>query len=232
MRIVKYLNCTQQEIEEKKYNIFLWISLWNKYFSKENLEKYISWALKYSNWKIVILIADIIHSINYEVFDWYNKERALKIALRKWDEKVSEILDIISNLPLKQQNLVKIIRWEDLMNQKNYSDSIIVIKDFYENNINFRETIYSIIKEHLWDRVNRVKNISDFDKLAQYVLYELPFLLNWFEYEWLIFNLHPYPWLSSLDDLFFWIRNKNIFPELAEKLDIKNHVAEIEAYVY
>jgi len=46
MLIKTYLNCTEQEIQSKKFNIFVGISLGNKYFTKENIKKYILWALE------------------------------------------------------------------------------------------------------------------------------------------------------------------------------------------
>ncbi len=46
MMIKTYLNCTEQEIQSKKYNIFVGISLGNKYFTKETIKKYILWALE------------------------------------------------------------------------------------------------------------------------------------------------------------------------------------------
>ncbi len=51
------------------------------------------------------------------------------------------------------------------------------------------------------------------------------------EFEGKIYDLHPYPGLSCLDDLLMNLQNGKLFPKLAKMLDIKNKIAEVEAYV-
>ena len=67
MKIKKIFNTTKKEIESKKFNIFIGISLGNKWFTKENLQEYLNWALENTKEKVLILIADKIHIINYNV---------------------------------------------------------------------------------------------------------------------------------------------------------------------
>ncbi len=83
MEIKTYLNCTEQEIQSKKFNIFVGISLGNKYFTKDNIKKYVLWALENTKDDVLVLIADKNHAINYEVFNDYTFERGLQVALRK-----------------------------------------------------------------------------------------------------------------------------------------------------
>ena len=70
------------------------------------------------------------------------------------------------------------------------------------------------------------------DRLASYVLDELPILVNGFEFNNKIYNLHPYPGCPSLlDDLWIGLRNGHLFPRFSEKINIKNKVGQIEAYI-
>ncbi|MFA5127947.1 MAG: tRNA-dependent cyclodipeptide synthase [Patescibacteria group bacterium] len=230
MRIEKYFNCTQDEIDARQFNFFVGISLGNKYFSKENIEKYILWALDKTKDDVAILIADEIHAINYEVFDGYSAERAASVALRKGTEIEVMINEIKNSLPKEKRHLIKIAKWRDYKESQFYKDSISVIVEEFENDTEFHQYILDIIKENFKKRVDGFGR-DKLDRLAAYIIDELPFLLNGLGLEGKNYNLHPYPGSSLLDDLWMGLRQKTIFPELAEKLKIINKVAQIEAYV-
>lgn len=230
MRIATYINCSQEQIDSKKFNIFVWISLWNKYFSIENLEKYIKWALDNTKTDIVVLLADAIHAINYEVFNKYNKDRAARVVFKKSQELQLNIRDIINNLPLEQRNLVHIVTWDIYRDTDSYKTIFpLIIKEFQNNSI-FHSYIWDIVKNNLWDRINKLDQ-DGIEKLCYYVLDELPILINWLEVNNKIYNLHPYPWLSLLDELWTWIRDWILFPELASKLKFNENIAQVEWYV-
>ncbi len=112
MIIKSFLNCNEQDIKSKKFNIFIGISLGNKYFSTENTRKYILWALENTKDTILVLIADKIHALNYEIFNDYTRERALQVALRKGEEIERLIQKLVHSLPKDKQPLIKICRWE------------------------------------------------------------------------------------------------------------------------
>ena len=66
MIIKNYLGTTKEEVDSKKFNICIGVSLGNKRFTKENIKKYIIWALDKTKEDILILIPDRIHAINVE----------------------------------------------------------------------------------------------------------------------------------------------------------------------
>jgi len=45
MNIKKYIATNKKEVESKVFNIYIGISIRNKYFTSENIKKYIDWAL-------------------------------------------------------------------------------------------------------------------------------------------------------------------------------------------
>jgi tRNA-dependent cyclodipeptide synthase len=230
MRIETYLNCTSEEIKSKKFNIFVGISLGNKYFSKDHLEKYILWALENTKKDVAILIADINHAINYEVFNGLSPKKAIGKALRKGLEVETILKEIIETLPKNKQSLVKIAKWDALRNSQIYKKLFPIILDEFKNNTLFYDTIQKIIQESLKERVIGLEK-NKLDKVAMYVLDELPILLCGFEFDGRIYDLHPYPGSSSLDDLWMNIREKKIFPNIAEKITSTNKIAQVEAYV-
>lgn len=202
----------------------------NKYFTKENIKKYILWALENTKNDVLVLIADKNHAINYEVPNGYNPERALQVALRKGIETEESVKKIVRGLPKEKHRLVKVCKLEDARKSAYYQNKIKIFLNEFQNNSKFHDFIIQIIKENLNAKADNL-NSEELDKLALYILDELPIILNGVEFEGEIYDLHPYPGLSSLEDLFMNLQDENMFPDFVKKLDIKNKIAVVEAYV-
>ena len=230
MEIKKYLNTTKKEVESRKFNIFIGISLGNKYFSKRSIKKYILWALKNTKNDVLVLIADKIHAINYEILNNYESKRASSVAIRRGEEMYLSVQKIIRSLPKKKQNLVNICRWEEARKSQYYKDKIKIIHMEFKKKKKFHNLIIKIVRENLGKKAKGL-NCKKLDKLALYVLDELPIILNGVEYRKKIYTLHPYPGLSSLDNLFMELQMGNSFSQLTKKLEIKNRIAIVEGYV-
>jgi len=230
MIIKSYLNCTLEEINAKRFNIFIGISLGNRYFSKENIKRYILWALQNTKDDVLVLIADTNQAINYEVFNSYTPERALQVAIRKSAEIQECIHKIIRGLPKDKQLLVRICTWEDVRKSKYYVSKKRIILDEFKSNTVFHDFVITIVKEHLGSRVITF-DLKKLEHLALYLLDELPLLLNGLDFEGKRYTLHPYPGFSSLEDLLRGLHEGVLFPNFTRKLDLKSDVAEIEGYV-
>ena len=110
MRITNCLNTTIEDVKAKKFNIFIGISLGNKYFvNKYNTREFISWALENSKHDVVVLIPDKIHLVNYEVRNGYSREKAYRAVLRKSEETERLIEEIIITLSEVEKNRVAIL---------------------------------------------------------------------------------------------------------------------------
>ena len=229
MKIKSFLNTNNKEIKSKKFNIFIGISLGNKYFSKGNIKDYILWALEHTKDGVLVVIADKIHAINYQILNKYNPNRALDVAVKKGDETEASIKKIINNLPKEKQGRVRIARWDDVRKSKYYKDKIKIIEKEFHKNKEFHDFILKIVRENLGSRVKDL-NLEEVESLAQYVLDEIPIILNKVEFDGKSYDLHPYPGLSLMDDLLMGLQKKEFFPALAEKLDIKNKIAIVEGY--
>jgi tRNA-dependent cyclodipeptide synthase len=224
MRIKTFLNCSEGDILSRRFNIFVGISLGNKYFSKENVRKYILWSLKYTRSDVLVFIADKNHAINYQVFNGYDEAKALEVALFKGRETCNMVEDIIRGLD--KADLVKVCRWEDVEDL----DKVKILYDEFKINPDFHDSIIKIVKDNLGAKAEKL-NLFELEKLSEYVLNEMPILLGGISYGGRVYDFYPYPGLSSLDYLLMGLQDASMFPSLSKRLNIERKVARVEAYV-
>lgn len=226
MRIATFLNINESDLRSKKFNIFIGVSLGNKYFSKENIKDYLLWALENTKEKVAILIPDKIHSINYEVKSGYSKERADKIAFRV-GEKIKNLCEnILVQFGQEKRAIFDVLKWEDIETDE-HKNMVAVLRDEFEKNRAFKNLVIEIVKENV-----RSAGLteSDYEKLAMYPLEELPMLISGIEYGGRRYDLLPYPGISKIDHLAMDLQEGKIFPEITERLNIKAKLGLIEAY--
>lgn len=232
-RIEKYLNVFPEEIQNKQHNIWIGISLGNKYWNDDrNVEEFIKWAVENTKEKVLVVIGDALHAINLEVLDYRTPQAAMRKALRVGEERCEQITDLIKFLPDEMQNKVSVARWNDVTNSDLFKKRLQIIKEEYKNNLEFKEYIRETVRFGRKDREERIEKLleQELDRLAEYILNELPHFVDGVQKEEDIYTLIPYPGLTKLDELFVGLQNKTLFPDLAERLEIKNKVAIVEAY--
>ena len=217
MKIENYFNASKDEIVDKKLNILLGVSLGNKYFTKENLKDYILWSVENTKEKIAILIPDKIHSINYEIKNKYSKQRASQVSYRKGQEIEKIIREIISEFPKNIQDKIFVVHWEDIEDLRYQIQKTQILEEF-ENNVEFKREVIDIVRENT---NGKALELHDLEKLALYVLNELPMLISGINYQGNHFGLLPYPGLSKIDYLVFDLQENRRFHDLAKKLNIK-----------
>ena len=214
---------TEQEVKSKKFNLYVGISLGNKWFTKEHIREHLLWCLKYTKDRVALLLADTLHAINYEIRNKDSPEKAKQRALKKGDEMVLIFKEIIKELPKDQQKKIDIVRWEDIKKNTETRKMLpFLYKEFNENSV-FREKILDIVKsfiEYTKDKFNE----QDLNSLARYVLEELPELFNGFFYEGTYYNCYTYYEDGPLHQFVEQIQKKELFPEFHKKLNIKNNI--------
>jgi len=207
---------TLDEIEAKEFNIYLGISLGNKWFTKEHIREYLVWALKYTKSKISILVADTLHSINYEVRNNLSPEKARDKALKQGDKICEMLKEIINNFPTEEQKKIIITRWDEIQNIKTHEKTKEIFNKKFKEDPKFKEKLLKIIKTHTkQENFSNEKN----EKLATYLLNELPELLHGYELNETYYNLYIYPKDSLLSKFIDQIQKNQIFPELHEKIE-------------
>ena len=190
MRITNYLNTNPADVASKKFNVFIGVSLGNKYFTKEHLKSYMAWAAENTKDRFAVLIPDKIHAINYEVKNGYSPKRALTVARRKGDEVENMALEISGELKIPNQKM-RILRWEEIEDEIHKQMLAIFRKAFHENQ-EFRAAIIAITKEtpHLKDLD---LNDTQHEKLSKYVIDELPLLISGMKRAKSAMNYSPTP---------------------------------------
>ncbi|OYV63282.1 MAG: hypothetical protein B7W96_00420 [Parcubacteria group bacterium 37-58-5] len=228
MRLAKYLNTSEEEIERKLHNVVFGFSLGNKYFTPEHIRAYISWGLNHTKEKLGIIIPDTIQAINYEVKNGYSPKRALSVAMRKGEELEVLIKRLTEELRVPEEK-VRIIHWEELKDA-DYKWNLTVIKESFEENPAFRKTVVDMVAD-----TPHIKSLglseTDHKKLALYIINELPVLINGLELDGTAYTLFPYPGFASLDYLALDLQNGTSFPEITAKLEIHHKLCLIELYV-
>jgi len=221
--INKIRKAPREEIISKKHNIYLGISLGNKWFTKENMREYLHWAIKYTKKRVAFLVADTLHAINYEVRNNEKPAKARKRALKKGDEMISEIKELIQELPPKKQKLIDIVRWDFIDGSEEHTKIKGILYSEFKHDKEFKEKILEIVRMAV---KCEKKDFTDYQlvSLARYILEELPELFNGFTYNNTYYDLYIYPDDSLLTQFTEQLQQKQIFPELHRKIKIKNNI--------
>ncbi len=214
---------TEQEVKSKKFNIYLGISLGNKWFTKENIREHVLWALKYTKERVGILIADTLHAINYEVRNRKTLEKSIKKSLKEGDKFEKIIHEILTELSEEERKLIEIIRWEDVKKDPFIKELTPFFYKEFETNKPFREEILKIVRGFTKNE-ERNFNEEEIRRLCDYILSEIPEILCGFNHNGIYYNCYLHPQDTYLNLLMEKIQNKEIFPEFHEKIGMKKAV--------
>lgn len=81
----------EEELENKKYNLGIGISLGSKWHTLSNIIQLIKWSLFHTRENVVVYVADSLHAINLEVLERCSKEQALSAANKMGDELIASL---------------------------------------------------------------------------------------------------------------------------------------------
>jgi len=231
MRVGEIYGTTLEKILNREHNIYIGISMGNRYFSKENIEAYIEWGLRCTRENLIVFIADSIQSYNYQAFRGLTeKEATVKAAdiSIQYKNMVKRIINRMKNMG-KLQKEIPIIGFDTAADNDYYRQNREKIQQEYHNNPRFRDAIIDLMKQNV-KAITQETTREQLDIAANYLLLEIPLQYH-MTHEGTTYDLIPYPGVSTakfLDRL----QNKEIFPELAEKLGLGiQRLAQIELYV-
>ena len=224
-------NATQEQITEKQFNIFIGISIGVKPLDKESAKEYIEWAIKRTKKDVIVLIADYIAKINYEVFSGYNEAKSLRRALKEGDEYEEFFRGVLSELPGETQDRVKVLRWSDIFNDELKRDSEI-IKDEFHSNQEFKEKILFFVREYA-KRRNKNLGQGELEYLANYMFMELPTMFKGIKVNGAQYDLLFYPTFieSGMSQMVSGIAKGDIFEDLKKKMNLSESIVLVECYV-
>jgi tRNA-dependent cyclodipeptide synthase len=227
MIIKNIYNTTLDRIANKEHNIYVGISIGNKYFTKERVGAYLDWAIENSKNPPIIFLADTIQAYNYMAFKGYSEEDAIKTAKNHGKTVRNMMRKVINYRKNNNKNIgdIEIIGVDQIWKYSHKQDFLFLEQEF-ENNILFRETICNLITKMLPHRDLNEKNMQI---AAKYLLSEIPIMHN-LNHNGIQYDLYPYPSdiVMDFDDN---LQNQKIFPEIASKLHMPKKICSIEAYV-
>ncbi len=200
MEVGKTINVAEEDIKKKKFNIFIPLSLGNKWFVRENIASYIEWGLEYSKSDVLIVVADKLHQINVEVKDHYKPEKAKRKVDRIAKRIRDDINTILEALTAHERRRVHLICWEEIESNK-YDLMKRSIYGEFERNPLFRKAVLAIVQGSIDKLKNRTFTDSEILRLSQYVLDELPVFLYGADYAGITYTLHPYPVFTRICEL-------------------------------
>ena len=228
MRFGEMFQTTQEEIYAKKWNIYLGISIQNKYFTEENIKSFACWGTEHTKEQFAIVLVDAIQYINNEVLNRSSRIAAIDKAFRKSDQLREMCKRIIESLPEDKQKKIILIDWIDIIESDYYLYNHNLLAQTIHENKSFQDFLLTTTTRNLGSIVDRL-NSQDIQKLTQYFILELPELLTGFIYNGTHFNLNMYPGklVSLVQDLLF----QDFFSATKEKIRFIGDFSAIEAYV-
>lgn len=193
---MQYFSVTQEEIDKKLFNIFVGISLGNKLLTPELAKKYVKWAHDNTKDDAVILVANDIDTVNWEIFNGLSHEEALKKVEQK-GYGVSGMFDKAIRTLAKEEDdpsyisRMHTIFWSDIKNP-GYEHLREILEEEYKTNKEFRERVLYFVNKYIELRDIEVSD-EDKDRLAGYIINELPTLLGGIYWNDTLYNLILYP---------------------------------------
>jgi|GEM_PF-408668 len=222
------------EVYKKQFNIFIGISISNKKITSKMALNYLKWAIRNTKKKVAVVIADELNIINYKIFDKYSKGKAENRAKRIGDFFEKMFKNAIQQLDEKDRAKVKIYKWKKIRQNNHYLKIRKFLEKQYNQDLEFKSAVLYFIKKYMRKKGNKI--ISDknkVNKLATYILGELPTLLEGINVEQTYYGLCIYPtyFASGMSQFVMDMHAKEL--DIGKKLKklIKNKAVLVEAWL-
>lgn len=190
---MRFFGASSEEIYNKEFNIFIGISISNKNITSQMALNYLKWAVRNTKEKVSVVIADELNIVNYEIFDKYSKGKAKNRADRVGSDFEKMFKDAIEKLSKEDRKKVEVYRWSQIREGIQYRK----IKDFLEAEYNadpeFKSAVLYFVKKYMRKKGKIISDKKQIDRLATYILGELPTLLEGIYVEDVHYKLCIYP---------------------------------------
>lgn len=228
MRIASCFQTTVDEIDAKRWNPYLGISINKKTFSREYLDAFLDWSLPRSSQKVAIVLVDVLQQINNQVFDRSKPATALEKAFRKADELRTLCQAAVDQLDSRNRDKVVLLEWPDIIDEQFFLHNACVFNRAFEEDLDFRNALMELSRQNLGSISERL-GVEQLEHISRYILYELPELITGFVYDSCHFNLNVYP--GAIFSVYEQLRGLDCFARLAPELRIIGPFASAEAYL-
>lgn len=226
-RKMRLFGADSEDISDKRYNIFIGVSISNKNLDEKMAYDYLKWSVKNTKEKVAVIIADELDVVNYEIFSSYSSGKARKRAERAGEDFRKIFEKAINKLPSKDRDKVIIYKWGEVKNSEHYNKIHGYLLEAYKEMSEFKQGILFFVKKYIRrrDKLQILSKKEKLDKLATYILGELPTLLQGIYLEGIHYNLCIYPtyFASGMSQFVIDILNgeldisNDLIPNLKEK---------------
>lgn len=228
VEIQKTFGVDISDVETRKHNIWIGISISNKLFTKGNTEALMRFSLAYTKEKILVLVPGRMQATNYRYFDNMRRSEALRKGFEDeeiYKKMIGEILDTFSE---EERNKIEIVNYDNVCTPKHIAQREVFFRSFAEQGT-FYEVVMDIMKETIINR-GRTFEVGRAESLALYMLHELPFYTDGIQknYSDTRYTLTPYPGSGRLDDLYMDVIEGKKFPKLTQQLQLQHLVGILD----
>ena len=231
---MQIFGATSNQVQERQFNVFVGISIGNKRLTPDMAKDYTEWAMQHSSGTPTILIADKIASVNYQVLHGFDEHQAAEKARNKGVNFEQMFKRAIKRLALDEAEATepKIIKWDDITNERYEHLYEVLVKEF-ESNADFKRDVLFFVHEYLKHSNNsKPLNDDDLDKLADYILAELPALLEGIQVGGVVYDLLFYPtYRESGMSQFVVDLQDGKYQRLADELALERRNVMMESYI-
>jgi len=219
MNLHKIRGGTIEDLEAKKYNIGVGISLGNKWFTVSNILELIKWSLTHTHENVIVYVADSIHAINLEVRKRIKYEKALEIADRMGTDLLEQVRqEVEKTFSPEEISKIRYVKWNVIENDA-YKAKVKYLYNFYENNEDFRDHLQSIVKNAISKETSpRVFLEQEILRLINYIIEELPEQTTRVPMGEFACDAFAYPYDGEIVKLAEEIQNGEKFPEMKENI--------------
>lgn len=208
---------TKDQLQDKKYNIGVGISLGNKWFTPENIIELVRWSLVYTRENVIVYVADSIHAINEEVRGSMTPDRAMTRSLRKGNEIIESVKNIAdAEFSDEDKRRIVYVTWNEIVDEE-YEKKMAYLIELFHTSPVFSEKIKNIVRNSV-AKEEREFSEEKIDRLSMYILHEMPEIIcrvPMKEYEC---DAYAYPFDGELTQLAEQIQKGEIFPEIKENV--------------
>ena len=206
-----------EDLNNRKYNIGVGISLGNKYFTVENIAGLVQWALEYTKDGVIIYVADSIHAINIEVRNKMVFEKALLKANKMGDKVLEDAANYFSNnLPPTDFKKLRFVKWQEIVDGE-YKKKTNYLYNFSKKNPAFKTDVLSVVRA-LVSKETRKFTEADIIRLGDYVIEEMPELLNRTNVNGIVCDAYCYPTGGTFSSFIDKIQAGEIYPEIKQNI--------------
>lgn len=215
------------EVLERKHNIWIGISLANKFFTGENIKLLIEFALKYTKEKVLIWIPGRMHATNYYI-DRISRADALKKAFEDEDRCRGTVIDVLNEFPPEISQKVVIANYDDTCTPKHIKQKEILLREFSLKG-DFYNAVIEITEEIIKSRA-RTYSKERAENLAAYVISELPLFADGIQTnsDNTVYTVIPYPGFGKIDDLEMDLIKGERYPDLTKQLGLSHKVGIVD----